>query len=58
VGTHNGVEWFITYDGNYASALDGGNDVVLYAIIPEPSAWTLVGFGLFGAWVLGRRRRG
>jgi hypothetical protein len=27
-------------------------------VIPEPSALTLVGFGLFGAWVLGRRRRG
>jgi hypothetical protein len=32
------------------------NDIVL-PVIPEPSALTLVGFGLFGAWVLGRRRR-
>jgi hypothetical protein len=33
-------------------------DDVQLTFIPEPSALTLVGFGLFGAWVLGRRRRG
>ena len=50
-------------DDTLLPTLSAGNtwnfddDTGTLSIIPEPSAWALVAFGLLGAWVLGRRRR-
>lgn len=55
IGAFNGYDWFITYDANNAGApsLNGGNDVAIYSVVPEPSQIALLVFaagGLYGLW--------
>ncbi|OPZ24759.1 MAG: hypothetical protein BWZ02_02770 [Lentisphaerae bacterium ADurb.BinA184] len=47
-----GKRWFITYDAVLDGALNGGNDVALYAV-PEPAAAATL---LLGGLALLRRR--
>ncbi len=49
-----GVNWYITYDAIAGGGLDGGNDIAIYTVIPEPAALGVLAsaFGL-----LGRRAR-
>ncbi len=55
VGSFLGKDWNITYNADFATlALDGGNDVALYAI-PEPA--TAAALGLAGLLALRRRAR-
>ena len=61
IGTYNGVTWYITYDADNGTtpALDGGNDVAIYAIVPEPSTAILLAgvLGVFAAYRGLRRNR-
>ena len=55
IGTFDGCDWFITYDANNAStpSLNGGNDVAIYSVVPEPSQIVLLIFACSGflfAW--------
>jgi fibronectin-binding autotransporter adhesin len=58
IGTFNGYDWFITYDANNAStpSLDGGNDVAIYSIVPEPSQIVLLIFAV-GCFLFRWRKR-
>jgi hypothetical protein len=46
-----------TGSGTTGGAGYQGIVIVQYEVIPEPSALALVGIGLIGTWLLGRRRR-
>lgn len=52
----NSQQWQITYQANFGSSFSGGNDVALQ-VVPEPSTWMLVGFGLVGVGLMGRTFR-
>jgi fibronectin-binding autotransporter adhesin len=58
VGNFGGHDLFITYSGNFGDSgtivTTGGNDIVLYTMVPEPAAAAL---GAVGLLVLLRRRR-
>jgi len=58
VGNFGGQDLFITYSGDFGDSgtvsTTGGNDIVLYTVIPEPSTALL---GAFGLLALLRRRR-
>jgi autotransporter-associated beta strand protein len=58
IGTFNGYDWFITYDANNVAipSLNGGNDVAIYSVVPEPSSMILLGFAAGSFFFLRRKR--
>jgi hypothetical protein len=59
IGNFNGFDWYITYDANNTStpALDGGNDVAIYTVVPEPGGLFLIVSALLAGLFLARTRK-
>jgi autotransporter-associated beta strand protein len=59
IGNFNGYDWFITYDANKDNSvpsLNGGNDVAIYSVVPEPSQMMLLIFACSGFLFAWRKR--
>jgi hypothetical protein len=57
IGQNLRVQFAAANTGNKYDQTSIDDVQVTFNAIPEPSALTLVGFGLLGTWQLGRRRR-
>jgi autotransporter-associated beta strand protein len=58
IGHFNGYDWFITYDANNAGlpSLNGGNDVAVYSVVPEPAQLLLLALAAGCGAFLKKRR--
>ena len=59
IGRFDGFDWYITYDANNTGSpsLNGGNDVAIYSVVPEPATPVLLATGLLGLLCFVWRKR-